>query len=785
MFSLKRLGIWVIVLSVSYGLGAQMPDSQRLVEQMTLEEKAAFVTGISFWETYALPRLGVPSAWMADGSVGLRKSLDEPEGTVPATCFPSAGAMAATWNPALVERVGAAIGAEARFHDVSLVLGPGLNLKRHPLGGRNFEYYSEDPLLGGKMAAAFVRGVQSQGVGATIKHYAVNNQEYRRMSIDAVVDERTLRELYLRSFEIAVREGRPQAVMTAYNSINGTFASENRLLLTDILRDEWGFDGMVVSDWTAVDDPVAAIAAGLDLEMPGNPLTPGIIVEAVRGGRLDEADLDRAVAGVLQLVARHEALADSPKKEVAAANHALAREAAFESMVLLKNDGILPINTENPHHIGVIGRLAFKPRIQGIGSSQVNPSSIDDPWTHLSELGGRDGHELDAWSKKYAEDGLTDEQRSDLEGFTDRQDLLLVFAGQRASHDAEAWDRPSMDLAPADLQLIEAARKSGKPFIVILTGGASMDVGPFNDHANAILMGWLGGQAIGGAVADVIFGDRSPSGRLSETFAISAADHPSSLNFPGGPHTVRYGEGLYVGYRYFQSFGREVAYPFGHGLSYTTIEYLDAEAPQTLENLDKEIPVTVRLANTGARPGAETVQIYLRHLDPELPRPDRELIAFEKVELAVGEARDIVISIAPERLAYFHDRHGRWVIEPGSYELLIGASAADIRATLPLEVTTGTVPRRPFTLSDIIGDIYDDPRGRVVVDWFLTLRGYPPLDKMNGFYAAIVREAPFRKRVNTSDGAVTIQDLEKILTLINSDATPEDVAVILEKWSDQ
>jgi beta-glucosidase len=693
--------------------------------------------------------------------------------------------MAATWNPELVERLGAAIGAEARFHDVVLLLGPGLNQKRHPLGGRNFEYYSEDPFLTGTMAAAFVRGVQSQGVGATLKHYAVNNQEYRRMLIDAVVDDRTLREIYLRGFEIAVKNGRPQAVMSSYNSVNGTFVSQNRLLLTDILRNEWGFDGMVVSDWTAVDDAAAAVAAGLDLEMPANPLTPPMIVEAVQDGSLDEAALDRAVAGVLQLVERHRSMVKLPKEDVSAANHELARNVAAESMVLLANDGILPITDGTARRIGVIGTLAHSPRIQGIGSSQVNPSSVDDPWTHLAEIGSADGHTLEAWNDDYAEDGLTGGQSSDLEGFLERQELILVFAGQKASHDAEAWDRPSMELAPADLELVEASARSGRPFAVILTGGASMNVGPFKDHANAILMGWLGGQAVGGAVADVVFGRRSPSGRLSETFALSVADHPSAINFPGGPRTVRYGEGLYVGYRYFQSFDREVAYPFGHGLSYTTFEYVDAAAPPVVDTLDETFRVTVRLANTGSRPGAETVQIYLRHLDPQLDRPDRELVGFRKVELAAGEARDVVIPIHPERLAYYHDDHDRWVIESGAYELLVGASAADIRHTVPVEVTVGTLPRRPFTLSDTLGDIAEDPRGKVVIDWFLTLRGFERLDKLDPFIAAIIRDMPFRKCANTSEGAVSQADLEKVLALINSDMTPEQVTENLEKWASQ
>jgi beta-glucosidase len=762
--------------------GGQEAALEFEIGKLTLEEKASLITGKNSWETHDVPRLGIPSVWMADGPVGLRKNIGQAHtDSVPATCFPSAAAMAATWNPRLIERIGAGIGAEARANDVILLLAPGLNLKRHPLGGRNFEYYSEDPLLSGKTAAAFVRGVQAEGVGATLKHFAVNNQEYRRMSIDARLGERTLRELYLRGFEIAVKEARPQAIMSAYNRVNGTYATQNERLLTDILRDEWGFDGMVVSDWGAVDDPVASIAAGMDLEMPGNPLTPAQIVRAVKNGRLDEADLDRAVANVLQLVTRQEASSTQPELDATAANHDLAREVAVESMVLLKNDGVLPITENGTQRIGVIGRLAFEPRIQGIGSSQISPTQVDAAWPHLLQIATDDGHVIESWQTDFGDGALTDQQRADLERFLRRQEAVLVFAGQKASHDAEGWDRPSMSLAPADLELIDAARAAGKPFVVVLIGGGAMDVRPFNADASAIVMGWLGGQAFGSAVAQVIFGRQSPSGRLSETFALSVADHPSALDFPGGPRTVRYGEGLYVGYRYFQSFDHEVAYAFGHGLSYSTFEYGDIRAPQVLDDLEQGLDVTVLVSNTGARAGAETVQVYLRHLGPGLARPNRELIGFQKLTIEPGTERRFTIHADAERLAYYHDGHDSWIIEPGRYELLVGASATDIRATLPLEVTTGTMPREVFTLYHTVGDIYQDPRGRVVIDMMLAQGGRPPLSQAaeDDFRAAVMRNLPFKKMSNFSGGAVTVEDLEQLLGVVNSDMTPEEVASAL------
>lgn len=789
MVRTHRIFTCIVCLALPFSAWGQEPKAVDEVGQLTLEEKAAFTTGQNTWETFAVPRLDIPPTWMADGPVGLRKA-DGPmlAASVTATCFPAAAAMSATWNPELIEKVGAGIGAEAHSNDVALLLAPGLNLKRHPLGGRNFEYYSEDPLLSGTMAAAFVRGVQSRGVGATLKHFAVNNQEHLRMSIDAQVDERTMHELYLRGFEIAVKEGRPQAVMSAYNRVNGTYATENPLLLTEILRRDWGFEGLVVSDWGSVDDPIASIAAGMDLEMPGNPQTPPAVVQAVQDGELSRADLDRAVSKVLQLVDRQAALAEIPKIDAVAANHELARAVAIEGMVLLANDGILPITADRPLRIGVVGRLAFEPRIQGIGSSQINSANIDQPWHFLNEIGTGQGHTLTAWQADYAEEGLTHQESAELNADLLDADLILVFAGQPAAHDAEAWDRPSMQLAPADLEVIEAVKSTGKPFVVTLTGGGAMDVSSFNDDAAAILMGWLGGEAWGSAVAHVIFGSSSPSGKLSETFAWSVADHASDINFPGGPRTVRYGEGLNVGYRYFQTAGREVAYPFGHGLSYTRFELSDAQAPKSIESLDGTTTVTVRVANTGKRPGAETLQIYSRHLDPSLPRPDRELVGFQKIFLEPGESREVEIPISPARLAYYHDELHRWVIEPGDYELLVGVSAADIRATLPVQLTVGTMPRTAFTMYSVIGDIYRDPRGQAAIDFMIQQQeGRTPLSMAaeDDFFAAVMRNMPFKKIASFSQGAVTAETLEQLLALINSDLPPEAVTTTLEQGMGQ
>jgi beta-glucosidase len=763
---------------------AQHATDQRL-GQLTLTEKAALLTGKNTWETLDIPRLGIPSAWMSDGPAGVRKSPSTGLGlgeSVPATTFPSASALAATWNPELIRRVGAAIGEEAAAQGVTLLLAPGLNLKRHPLGGRNFEYYSEDPLLSGRIAAAFVNGVQSRGVGATLKHYAVNNQEHRRMVIDARVGERALRELYLRGFEIAVREGRPAAVMTAYNGVNGTAASHHTYLITDILRGEWGFDGLVVSDWGGVRDPVAAVRAGADLEMPGNPLSPPRIEAAVRAGSLPLEAVDRAVSNVLRLAHLPQWMPRSADTAPARTAHEVAVEAAEQSIVLLENDGVLPLDVSRRTRLGVVGTLAFNPRIQGIGSSQVSPSRVDTVWGAIRDLGGERGLDPRAWPAGYAEDGLTTAQQDDLRKFVKDVDVVLAVVGQRASHDAEAWDRPSADLTPGDREVMETVLASGKPVVAVVVGGGAVDVSPLAE-ANAVLFGWLGGQGFGTALARILVGAVNPSGRLSETFARAVSDHASSVNFPGGPWEVDYGEGLSVGYRYFLSFGRDVAYPFGYGRSYTTFDFLRVEAPDTVSDLQNPIKITVDVRNSGTRQGAEVIQVYLRHRAPSLPRPDRELVGFAKAPAEPGETIRVTIPLAPERLSYFHDRLHQWVTEPGEYEVLIGASAADIKLSARLVVTAGTMPREVYTLDHTLDDLYADPRGRVVVDHLTSRMGIGSLADAgpDNFMAAAMRQATFRQASTFSGGAVTLEALADLLALINSDREPSEVSAILAR----
>jgi beta-glucosidase len=584
----------------------------------------------------------------------------------------------------------------------------------------------------------------------------------------------------LRGFEIAVRESDPVAVMTAYNRINGTPGSSNPLLLTSILREEWGFNGMVVSDWGAVNDPVAAVRAGMDLEMPANPLTPGRLEAAISEGRLPPEELDRAVGNVLGLVNLQDRLLQGVTLPGLYNGHEVAEAAALESIVLLENRGALPLDQRRHNRIGVVGRLAVDPRIQGIGSSQMSPTQIDTIWSAIREEGQRKGFDIQGWFPDYSEDGLSPQEQADLRSFVGELDLVIAVVGQKASHDAEAWDRPSAELAEGDRDIVGIALSAGKPVVSVVVGGGAVDVAPLAD-TDALLFGWLGGQGFGSALAKILYGEAGPSGRLSETFAHSVSDHASSMNFPGGPWSVVYGEGLFVGYRYFQSFDQPVAYPFGHGLSYTTFAYLGAEAPETIDDPNRPFEVVVSVRNTGEETGSEVVQVYLHQEDPSLVRPDLELAGFTKVSLNPGEEKKVGVSIDPARLSYFDPDRQSWVTEDGEYELRIGASSADIRITRPFTVAVGTMPRPVYTLDHSLGDLYDDERGRAVVDIITSWWGRESLSvaSPDDFRAAIIRDLPFRKISNFSEGRLSLEHLSGILDLVNSDLGVSEIERII------
>lgn len=665
-----------------------MTNIQALVAQMTLEEKAALCTGASAWTTTPIPRLDLPELLVSDGPHGLRR-VPEVQSmssqSLPATCFPTASSTAAGWDVDLLREMGEALAEEAISLGVDVILGPGTNMKRSPLCGRNFEYFSEDPYLAGALATSLIEGIQSRGVGTSLKHFAANNQEYERFSIDAVIDERALREIYLPAFEAAVTQAKPWTVMCAYNRLNGIHASQNHWLLTEVLRDEWGFEGFVVSDWGAVHDRVAALKAGLDLEMPGpKPTRVNAVIEAVRNGDLDEAVLDEAVRRILTIVCR---AAQTPKggEFDVAAHHALARRISAESIVLLKNDGILPL--QSPEHIAVIGRAAMEAHFQGGGSSHINPTQVDVPFAELQKLAGN--AEL-SFAEGYPKDdsldgGLIDEAVA----LARTADVALLYVALPSFKESEGYDRPDLDLTAQQVKLIQAVTAVQPHTVVILNNGAPVVMGEWLDQTAAVLEAWMMGQAGGSAIADVLFGRVNPSGKLAETFPLRLIDTPSYLNFPGENGVVRYGEGLFIGYRYYDAKETAVLFPFGYGLSYTTFEYSNLQlSADRFKDVDG-LTVSVDVTNTGAVAGKEVVQLYVHDHESRLVRPYKELKGFAKVSLQPGETQTVSLVLDSRAFAYYDPAHHQWITEDGQFDILVGASSADIRcrATVSLQST--------------------------------------------------------------------------------------------------
>ncbi|WP_344111013.1 glycoside hydrolase family 3 C-terminal domain-containing protein [Kribbella alba] len=728
------------------------PENRSLLDQLTLAEKASLCRGSGFWHTQSIDRLGIPRVMVTDGPHGLRKQPGDADhvglsGSIPATCFPTAAALASSFDPGLLYRVGDALGRECRAEQVGVLLGPGVNMKRSPLCGRNFEYFSEDPLLAGVLAAAMVRGVQSQGVGTSVKHFAANNQETDRLRVSADVDERTLREIYLPAFERVVKEAQPWTVMCSYNKINGTYASQHRWLLTELLRDEWGFEGLVMSDWGAVHDRVAALAAGLDLEMPPDlQRSDARIIEAVESGELDEAVLDTAVSRVLELVAK---TSDQGAPADHAAHHALAREAAADCIVLLRNDdGILPLVPEQGSTLAVIGEFARTPRYQGAGSSQVNPTQVETALDQLTaaveaipadeDHGGSvsagpgvrvefaPGFGLDATTDSAPTDSAptdsatTDRATTDDEALADeavalaaRADTVVAFLGLPSSYESEGFDREHLDLPASQLALVERLAAVNPRLVVVLANGSAVRLAGWEHHAKAVVETWLGGQAAGGAIADVLLGATNPSGRLAETLPLRLEDNPSYLNFPGGSGHVRYGEGIFVGYRGYDALAREVSYPFGHGLSYTTFEYGDLDVEQTGTHAGGDLAITVSfdVTNTGRRAGKEAVQVYVADLEASVARPVRELKAFGKVDLDPGETARVGFRLGSRDLSYWSELNHGWALEAGRFEFAVGASSRDLRLTATLDVDAPPVAA-PLGEESSLQEWLADPVGR-------------------------------------------------------------------------
>jgi beta-glucosidase len=682
-----------------------------LVARMTLEEKAGLCSGRDFWTTKSIPRLGIPSIFMTDGPAGLRKAAGADfTNSQPATSFPSASALASSWDRELVGRVGAAIAEEAQAADVQILLGPGVNMKRSPLGGRNFEYFSEDPVLAGAVAAAYVQGVQSRGVGATLKHFAANNQEYERMATSSDPDERTLHEIYLPAFERAVQAGRPWAVMCAYNRLNGVYCSENPLLLETILRRQWGFAGAVVSDWGAVADRVAGVAAGLNLEMPASGGINDVrIVAAVREGRLPMARLDESVTELLTVILRAHAAHRPGAAFDAAAHDRLAKAAAAGSIVLLKNSGLLPLDLPRTRRIAVIGAFAKSPRFQGAGSSAVRPLRLANAFDALAALTGDPRRLTYAAGYSVAGDS-TPAQLAEAAQAAGSADLAIVFAGLPADYESEGRDRSSIDLPEGHRLLIERVAAVQPRVVVVLTNGSAVAM-PWLGRVGAVVEGWLGGQEGGPAVADVLAGRVNPSGKLAETFPVRLEDTPAFTDFPGLNGSARYGEGVFIGYRWYDR--RQVAplFPFGYGLSYTTYAYEAIHLSTAAANDTDGVEVAVTLRNSGRRAGLEVVQAYVGASPGQAARPERELKGFAKVALAANERTTVHFHLGFRDFATYDIRVHDWVVPTGDYTVAVGGSSRDLplRATLHLTATRRLGPR--LTRNSMLKDFGAQPEG--------------------------------------------------------------------------
>ncbi len=780
-----------------------MKDPREILALMTLEEKAAICDGENFWNLKAMEKYGIPSIMVCDGPHGLRKKDYSKKGdslsnSVPAISYPTAATTACSWDPELLYEMGVALGKKCLKEKVGVLLGPGINMKRSPLCGRNFEYFSEDPILAGELAASFISGVQSMGVGTSLKHFCANSQETRRMTCDSVVDERALREIYLTAFEIAVKKAQPWTVMNSYNKINGAHGSENRHTQIEILRDEWGFEGVVVSDWGAVNDRVLGFKNGNDLEMPSSSGSGAKkIVEAVKNGELDEAILNERALNMLMLIKKAVDGAKDNYEYNDADDQPLARKIAAQSMVLLKNDGILPLKKGSK--IAVIGELARSPRYQGAGSSHINPTKLDNALDELKASGFEvefaQGYELKA--KKAKKNAAHIAEAVEL---AKRSEKVVLFIGLTDDYEAEGFDRTIMALPEAHDKLVEEVLKVNKNVVVVLAGGSPVEM-PWNDDVNAVLHSYLGGQAGAGAVADILCGDVNPSGKLSETYPMTYDCTPAKNYFPGNPASVEYRESVYIGYRYYDKVQKAVRYPFGFGLSYTTFEYSNIKLDKTAMDENETLSVAFTVKNTGSVAGYETAQLYVSDKESTIYRPFKELKGFKKVWLEPGESKEITIQLSKRAFAFYNVNINDWCVESGDFDILVGASSADIRLSATVNVTAPEVSIPDYSKVAPLyytGDVQDVP-----ADQFIAVLGreLPPTDydpdrklgicdtfescshtkngkKMYnllkklvpaGFAQAIALQTPFRDFISMSGGVFSEQMAEGLVRLLSGE----------------
>lgn len=767
---------------------------EEILSKMTLEQKAGLCSGADFWHTKAYEEIGLPDIMVSDGPHGLRKQEAEVDHmgvaeSVKAICFPTASAMACSFDRDLLHEVGDALGEECIAEQISVLLGPGINMKRSPLCGRNFEYYSEDPYLAGELGASFINGVQSRGIGTSLKHFAANNQEWRRMSISAVVSERVLREIYLEAFRKVVEKAKPWTIMCSYNRINGVYSAENKWLLTDVLRDEWGYEGLVMTDWGAMNRRVPALKAGLDLEMPSSHgETDKQIVAAVKDGSLSEEILDTSVRRVLNLVAN--AIEGKPKEKTSydkEKHHALARKTAEESAVLLKNDGTLPLKAGTK--LALIGAFAETPRIQGGGSSHINCSRVDSALESFREY--------DEYSVTYAKGYVTEEDQIDTSLETEavnaakNADVAVIFAGLPDAFEGEGYDRTHMNMPDCQNHLIEEIKKVQKNIVIVLHNGSPITM-PWFNQVNAVLEMYLAGQASGSAAVRLLTGKVNPSGKLAETFPLRIEDTPAFLNFPGDHNSpvnrneVSYSEGIFIGYRYYDKRKLEVQFPFGYGLSYTTFSYDNLKVscqkdngsdPKTYQSGSGDVlSVSVDITNTGDVSGKETVQLYVKNFIGLENRPEKELREFAKIALAPGETKTITFKLTDSAFSYYNEAAGKWFIESGEYSILVGSSSRDIRLSEKLAVQSND--RLPFTAGDTTScsDVKLFSKKPELLDAFLQKSGFLPSPEMNGeeisdadqgLAMAMFADTPLHSIISFSGENLTCADIENIIKELN------------------
>lgn len=751
-------------------------DVKKIISEMTLEEKAAMMSGGNFWESQAIERLGVPAFLLTDGPCGLRKQEGDADhlglnDSVKAISYPTGSCVASSFDRALIRESGEALGDEAQAEKIAVLLGPAVNIKRSPLCGRNFEYFSEDPYVAGELAAAYIQGVQSKNVGTSIKHFALNSQEHRRMTSSSEADERTIREIYLPAFEKAVKEAQPWTVMAAYNRVNGIFASENEWLLTQVLRKEWGFQGFVVTDWGASNDRVKGVAAGCDLQMPGDAAyNTEALIKAVQNGELDEAALDLACERLLTVFNQYLENARPDTVFDYEGHHEKARRMAAESMVLLKNDGgVLPLKKEQK--VAFLGKFAEKPRFQGGGSSHVNSYRVTGALEAAQGL-----------NVTYAP-GYTFEQTAPDEALlaeaaacAKAADAAVVFVGITENLESEGFDRRDLQLSPGHKELIEAVAAVNPNTVVVVQCGGCVEM-PWIGQVKGLLYEYLGGEAVGPATIDLLYGAVNPSGRLAETFPLRLEDNPSYLWYQGEGDRTEYREGVFVGYRYYDKVKKEVLFPFGYGLSYTTFAYSDLRLDKSKMQDTETLSVTVKVKNTGSVHGKEVIQLYVVNAKGEAIRPEKELRGFEKVALDPGEEKEISFTLDKRAFAYWNTQLGNWHVESGEYAVAIGKNSRELVLCAPIQVESTAVFPRHFDMNSTFGDIMKDPKGAQILGQMLAaMQEMTDADTATEEGGALTAESmqammaylPLRGTLMMGGDAARVTQLQQLLDALNA-----------------